>query len=199
MSHHVASSCSSDAEAVISRITVSAAWAPAPVPPAPSATAITTPSANSITLTRSSHRCWYATVIDVVSKPCMLTLGSCDNLNRWICYFVFATSQSLITLSALPETSILPSALYARDTTLPVCPLSVASSLSFATSQSLIVPSLLPAATVLPSGLNATHSTAPPCPFRLTRSLPVTTSHSLRLLSRFAVARVLPSGLKAAQ
>src|SRR5262249_48741685 len=32
--------------------------APAPVPPAPSATIITTPSSNSITLTRSSQRCW---------------------------------------------------------------------------------------------------------------------------------------------
>src|SRR5262249_49750508 len=79
-------SCPNDAAAVTSRITVSAASPPAPVPPAPSATAITTPPSSSITFTRSSQRRWYATVRDVVSKGCMLRLDSRGNSTppRWV-------------------------------------------------------------------------------------------------------------------
>src|SRR5262249_7056023 len=60
-----------------SRMTVSAACSPAPVPPAPSATMITTPPSSSTTFSRSSQRRRYATVMEVVSKFSMgvLALG----------------------------------------------------------------------------------------------------------------------------
>src|SRR5262249_8627529 len=116
-------------------------------------------------------------------------------------YFAFATSQSLMVLSPLPEANIVPSALNATHRPSPVCPLRVASSLPPATSQSLIVPSSHPEASVLPSGLKARAETWSACPLRVACSLPVATAQSLMSLAtrrpspstQTAVATVLPS------
>jgi hypothetical protein len=90
-------------------------------------------------------------------------------------------SHSLIFVSWLPDTSVLPSGLYAKEVTYSVCLLRVACSLPVATSHSLkigVSHSPEAEASVLPSGLKATG----PEPLSVASSLPDATSHSLTLV-----------------
>src|SRR5260370_62706 len=105
------------------------------------------------------------------------------------------TSQSQ-TVPWLPAASVLPSGLYATDTTV-ASPLKVSVALAVSTFHMLIGPFQVPAAKILPSGLNATECTLTDS--RVARTLPVFTSHSLTVSSALPDASVLPSGLYAAE
>src|SRR4051812_47175423 len=107
--------------------------------------------------------------------PCRLALV----MKRPPAHFSGLACHTLIVLSMLPEASVLPSGLYATETTGSECPVSVASSLPVCTSHSLIVLSKLPEASVVQSGLNATDNTESVCPLREACTFLVCTSHSI--------------------
>src|SRR5438552_2073277 len=111
--------------------------------------------------------------------------------------FRLATSHSLMVLSVLADTSVLPSGLKATLKTALAWPVKgVLKGLRVATSQSVTFECLLPEASILPSGLKAIQKTSLVSSTDLLRLEP-SISQKMIFLSAPLETNFLPSGLKA--